>query len=123
MSHNFISELNRFFDTLLGGLEEIKLENRIVSKLSFSDDLQFSLLFSEDNEYGQEFGLLICVFESVKSSDYDLRILLKIDEHVLVFLDPLELPIWAVEHEVKVQLSVTGELYLDVLAHTMHFGD
>ena len=48
-----------------------------------------------------------------------IRILLEINEHVLIFFDSLELPIRAGKHEVKVELSVGCELDFEVFADTM----
>lgn len=56
------------------------------------------------------------VFESSKSPHYNLRILFEVDEHVLILFDSFELPVWAVEDEVEVQLTVTCKLDLNVLA-------
>lgn len=59
----------------------------------------------------------------MEGPDNHIRILLEINEHVLIFLDSLKLPIRAGKHEVKIELSVGCELDFEVFADTMQLND
>lgn len=123
MSHKFVSKLNWLFDILLRLPEEIKLENQIVSELCLSGNIQFPLFLSKHSEYCKKLGLLVNVLELLEASYYDLWILFEVNKHILILFYPFELPIWAVEDEVKVQLSVTGKLYFYVFTYSMKLND
>ena len=63
------------------------------------------------------------VFKFLEGFDNYIRILLEVNEHGLIFFDTLELPVCTGKNEVKVKLSVTGQLDFDTFANTMKLND
>jgi len=118
-SHQIIPVLNWQFNLLFRGSTKVKLMYGIIPKLCLSDYIKFSLFFSKDSKDCQELSLILLAFQLIKAFNNHIRILLKVNKHILIFLYPLKLPIWACEQEVKIKFSIAGKLNLNVLADSM----
>ena len=112
--------LNRLFYMLFRWLKKFKLKYRIISELSLSYYVKLSLFLSKYCKNSHVFSDLLCIcFEFTEVFEYDIRIFLKINEHILMFLDSFKLPIRTIKNEVKIQLSVGSKLNFNIFTNPM----
>ena len=112
--------LNRLFYMLFRWLKKFKLKYRIISELSLSYYVKLSLFLSKYCKNSHVFSDLLCIcFEFTEVFEYDIRIFLKINEHILIFLDSFKLPVGTIKNEIKIQLSIRSKLNFYIFADTM----